>query len=222
MQIHHINGCNWDSARVANLLPLCANCHLEDVEWEHGIPDWQALDLADRLCLMQRTQNPFVVDYRFTPLWKRMEVLRFLAPSGITLGRGITLDRVSEKQKWAPEALTEITKRAEKFKQKLELFKLERGSCQDSLSIYELRDILAHISTFQRGSYYSARVRSVLIHTNSNWPRLEPKDNEEPDAMCQDFQNHNGKRRRMVEDLVAEMLFFQGWDRPKSLNALIP
>lgn len=224
MQVHHINGCNWDSMRVENLMPLCANCHLEDVEWKHGIPDWQTLDLADRLCLMQRTENPFLVDYRFTPLWKRMGVLRLLAPSGIVLGElnGKVKDNAKAKLGWSDPEWKELQNRASKFKKFREESLKNRGASQEMLTAYEMKDILAHISTYQRGDFYAARVRSVLIHTESNWNRLKTDTDEKTDAMLNIIEKPSEKRRRMVEDLVSEMLFFQGWDRPKSLNALIP
>lgn len=253
MQVHHINGCNWDSHREQNLLPLCANCHLEDVEYEHGITEWMGFDLRERLCLLQRTQNPFVLDYRFNPLWQRMKVLRMLAPSGILSGK--------QYHAWHKKGFTRVSKKKGAgshskawFKHIGDEFSQAFGSAQKAwlqeagtnevqgLSSFAMRDLISHVATFDRGHFYAARVRSALVYTESNWdsfermrksrdPSYTQKDKNVPaasddqkhkDAMFNEIDSLEGKRRRMVEDLVAEMLLYQGWERPKSLNSLIP
>lgn len=69
-QLHHIDE-NPSNSVAENLLPLCPNCHLQDLHDPTGAPD------PLKIKLFRRTKDPFVLDSRFDPIWKR---IRFLTP----------------------------------------------------------------------------------------------------------------------------------------------
>ena len=84
----------------------------------------------------------------------------------------------------------------------------------------EHRELVRFIASFQRGDYYAARVRSVLIYPMKNWGEFGPKPGIETNR-CSGFKRHH-QMNYMIENLVAEMLLFQGWERPRSLVAPPP
>ena len=207
---HHVNGCSWDGYRDENFLPLCPNCHQGDVERNLGLTPDQSLDLPERLCLLQRTQNPYVLDYRFLPLWKRIQFLRDLAPSGTADGRRhCEARKEKDHKKWSAWLVMESVRLMPIANEKRTQARANYSFC--------VRDLLCHVSTFQRGDYYAARMRSALVFTKSNWKRLAEHE-QAKDATMNDTKSIAGQRRRMVENLAAELLLFQGWPRPSSLH----
>jgi hypothetical protein len=69
-QLHHIDE-DPSNTVAENLLPLCPNCHLQDLHDPTSSPD------PLKIRLFRRTKDPFILDPRFDPIWKR---LRFLTP----------------------------------------------------------------------------------------------------------------------------------------------
>jgi len=67
--LHHIDE-NPSNNDIANLLPLCPNCHLQDTH------DPTAPHDPDKLRLFRRCKDPFVLDHRFHPIWRRIQAFR--------------------------------------------------------------------------------------------------------------------------------------------------
>ena len=67
-QLHHIDE-DPSNNDPMNLLPLCPNCHLQDIHDPTRPPD------KDKLRLFRRKRDPFILDHRFKPLWDRIAVL---------------------------------------------------------------------------------------------------------------------------------------------------
>ncbi len=68
-QIHHIDE-DPSNTVAENLIPLCPNCHLQDLHDPTSAPD------PLKVKLFRRVKDPVVLDPRFDPLWRR---LRFLS-----------------------------------------------------------------------------------------------------------------------------------------------
>src|SRR6478752_4597057 len=67
--LHHIDE-NPTNNVAENLLPLCPNCHLQDVHDPTAPLD------SLKLALFRRCKDPFILDHRFHPIWKRLKFLR--------------------------------------------------------------------------------------------------------------------------------------------------
>lgn len=67
--LHHIDE-NPKNNRKENLLPLCPNCHLQDIHDPTSSPD------PNKIRLFRRTKDPYILDARFKPLWDRLKYLR--------------------------------------------------------------------------------------------------------------------------------------------------
>lgn len=65
-QVHHIDG-EPTNNNPSNLLPLCPNCHLLDIHDPTAKPD------PGRIALFRKSKDPFVLDSRFLPIWKRIK-----------------------------------------------------------------------------------------------------------------------------------------------------
>jgi len=75
-QMHHIDE-DPSNNDPANLIPLCPNCHLQDIHAPTAPLDPQ------KVRLFRRWKDPFILDPRFHPIWIR---LRFLRGSNDTRG----------------------------------------------------------------------------------------------------------------------------------------
>jgi hypothetical protein len=68
-QLHHLNE-DPSSNEPLNLLPLCPNCHLQDVHDPTNQQD------ARKLRLFRIHKDPLILDPRFHPIFRRMTFLR--------------------------------------------------------------------------------------------------------------------------------------------------
>lgn len=68
-QLHHIDEDPGNNA-CANLIPLCPNCHLQDIHAPTAPLDRQ------KVSLFRRCKDPFILDPRFHPIWIRLRFLR--------------------------------------------------------------------------------------------------------------------------------------------------
>ena len=64
-QLHHIDQ-NPSNNAAENLIPLCPNCHLQDIHDPTSIID------SRKIQLFRRLKDPFILDSRFHPLWQRI------------------------------------------------------------------------------------------------------------------------------------------------------
>jgi len=67
--LHHIDE-NPSNNDPANLIPLCPNCHLQDIHAPTAPLDQQ------KIRLFRRCKDPFILDPRFHPIWTRLRFLR--------------------------------------------------------------------------------------------------------------------------------------------------
>ena len=68
-QLHHIDE-NPSNNEPPNLIPLCPNCHLQDIHAPTAPIDQQ------KVLLFRRCKDPFILDPRFHPVWTRLRFLR--------------------------------------------------------------------------------------------------------------------------------------------------
>ena len=68
-QLHHIDEDPGNNDPV-NLIPLCPNCHLQDIHAPTAPLDRQ------KVHLFRRSKDPFILDPRFHPVWVRLRFLR--------------------------------------------------------------------------------------------------------------------------------------------------
>ena len=68
-QLHHLDE-NPSNNDILNLLPLCPNCHLQDVHDPTSQPD------SRKLRLFRVYKDPLILDPRFHPIFQRMVFLR--------------------------------------------------------------------------------------------------------------------------------------------------
>lgn len=67
--LHHIDE-DPSNNSPANLIPLCPNCHLQDIHDPTSPFD------PEKVRLFRRLKDPFVLDPRFHPIWNRLKFLR--------------------------------------------------------------------------------------------------------------------------------------------------
>jgi hypothetical protein len=68
-QVHHLDE-NPSNNDPLNLLPLCPNCHLQDIHDPTSPPD------PLKLKLFRKFKDPLIFDPRFQPIFRRMACLR--------------------------------------------------------------------------------------------------------------------------------------------------
>src|SRR5262245_60806519 len=68
-QLHHIDE-DPTNNEPANLIPLCPNCHLQDIH-APTIPFE-----TQKMRLFRQCKDPFILDARFDPIWTRVRFLR--------------------------------------------------------------------------------------------------------------------------------------------------
>lgn len=66
--LHHIDE-NTQNNSSDNLLPLCPNCHLQDIHDPTSQPD------PGKLYLFRKYKDPLIIDPRFHPIYKRSRFL---------------------------------------------------------------------------------------------------------------------------------------------------
>ncbi|MDB6054582.1 MAG: hypothetical protein JWN25_2105 [Verrucomicrobiales bacterium] len=67
-QLHHMDK-NPENNEPLNILPLCPNCHLQDVHNPTSAPDY------GKLRLFRVYKDPLILDPRFHPIYRRMKCL---------------------------------------------------------------------------------------------------------------------------------------------------
>ena len=66
--LHHIDE-DPSHNEVENLLPLCPNCHLQDIHDPTGTPD------INKILLFRKFKDPLILDPRFHPIFTRTKFL---------------------------------------------------------------------------------------------------------------------------------------------------
>jgi hypothetical protein len=76
--LHHLDEDSTNNDPL-NLLPLCPNCHLQDVHDPTQRPD------PEKLQLFRRYKDPLILDPRFHPIFRRLVLLQHAIRSGIEI-----------------------------------------------------------------------------------------------------------------------------------------
>ncbi len=174
-QLHHIDE-DPSNNDPLNLLPICPNCHLQDIHAPTA-----ALD-PKKIKLFRRCKDPFILDPRFHPLWKRLQFLR-----------------------------------ADNYERKEGTYSWN----------YLCSDLTTFVSALSMGSYYSAKIKSILKEYLGHMVahKISLGDAITKQEIMGDSERHREAyefRATAIEDLCVEMLRYQGWHQINAhLNKII-